>query len=103
MITGYMIVRDDFGRHDLRASTWTAPERGWPKKLSVVESDANFVLLVEKKNIFAQLLEDDFSVKHHCVLASDAAGYPSRPLRTFLRDFHLVSLRYLSTRMSYSG
>jgi DNA topoisomerase VI subunit A len=86
-ITGPITLHDEEGSHDLRASAWSGPRDGSGGGISVVEHDAQSMLLVEKNTIFARLRDDDFATKNHCVLCC-GTGFPGRSFRALVGQLH---------------
>lgn len=87
VMSGPIILRNEGGTYDLRASKWITPGDEASAAMTVAEHDARFVLLVEKQTIFARLLEDDFPLRHRCLLIC-GDGYPRRSFRKFARLIH---------------
>jgi len=73
--------------HNLHGDAWIGPRDGSVEGVSVVEHHARFVLLVEKADIFARLLKDEFPAKNQCVLFC-GNGYPGRAFRVLVRRLH---------------
>jgi len=82
-ITGPIVLRDEYGLHNLGASVWSGPGNA----VSVARHDARFILLVEKQTVFARLREDEFATKSRCVLVC-GNGVPGTAFHPLLRRLH---------------
>ena len=87
-ITGPIILRDERGLHDLRASVWSGPGDGSADAVSLVDHDARFILLIEKELAFARLQTDSFAAKSKCVMICGNGYYPVRALHTLIRRLY---------------
>jgi len=86
-LAGPIVIADGSGRHDLRVQTWNSSTVQPDDRFRVVEHESQFVLLVEKKNIFDRLIAEQFHLKHRCLLAT-GHGYPRRHFWAQLRTLH---------------
>jgi DNA topoisomerase VI subunit A len=84
-LIGAAVIDDGISPHDLHDETWIGPTVDG--RVKVVEHGAQFMLLVEKRNIFDSLVQDRFHVNHPCIMAT-GNGYPGRWFREVLRELH---------------
>ena len=86
-MTGPIILEDAEGRHDLREHVWSGPNHRTGERISVVQNDARFILMSEKRETFEFLVETQFHLEQRCVLVT-GDGFPGRRFQIALRSLH---------------
>jgi len=84
-LAGSIVIDDGRSRHDLHDHIWTGPYDNGP--VIIFKTDAKFILLVEKHNIFTRLVGNHFHKNNGCVLAC-GGGYPGNSFRRLLSQLH---------------
>lgn len=78
---------DKFNASKLGRGGWSIMSRIEPEEIEIVESDANYLLVVETEAMFERLIEENFPKKNNCLLIG-VGGQAARGAR---RLIHRIS------------
>jgi len=82
-----MHFNDEFNASKLGRGGWSIMSRVEPEEIEIVETDADYLLVVETEAMFERLIEEGFPKDNHCLLIG-VGGQAARGARRLIHRVH---------------